>query len=389
MTIRTRLSRLLLCTLLGLATLQTAVAEGETSNSPWKDFPKPPSGKGLMMHPQLLASKTRVHCVWIGTSPNVKKPEVFHTSLVGGENKWGRVQAPFFGQNKSRVRRVAIGQTRNIVAIAFQRTLTQSQEAYEILLSLSGDNGWSWSSPIELDHFGSDKAGGTAVAVEGRQGSNRPEFAVAWSRAFGNVRATNFDINSSIRPESTMIGTHAANAMKVQVGSLGRKGFSVVYSSGLGLSSGYVKPLIGKIEEGSNFLRGRFGTFYGVASSPFGPSRLAVGVGNKIEAFTTKGKGWKRDDQSAELPFTAGGVDAKAAMDRSKNLHVVMIRPNKKTYEVWYIGQKNKKWQAPEKIDTLNAKVDMRGFDVASNGDYIFVAASRGYETKFYRRSKL
>lgn len=387
MTITTRLFRIFLCTLLSLTSLHPALAQEEGSKTAWKEFPRPPVGKGLMMHPQLLASNSRVHLVWIGTSPDVTDPEVFHTSLVGGDNEWGRVQAPFFGQNKSRVRRVAIGQSRNIVGIAFQRTLIQSQEAYEILLSLSGDNGWGWSNPIELDHFGSDKAGGTALAIEGRQGSNRPEFTIAWSRAFGNVRATNFDITSSIRPEAALVGTHGSDAMKVEVGSLGRKGFSVVYSTGVGLSSAHVKPLIGKIEEGSNFLRGRFGTFFGVASSPFGPSRIAVGIGNKIEALTSNGTGWKKDDQSAELPFTAGGVDAEVTMDDDKNLHVVMVRPNQKTFEIWYIGQNKKKWGTPEKIDTLDSKVDMRGFDIATNGDYIFVAASRGYETNFYRRS--
>lgn len=362
---------------------QSGLAQG---NSAWSELKRPGAEKGLFMEPQLASMGKRIHMVWSGTNSDIKKPNVFHTSIDHKSSDWKSPRAPFFGQNKGRVRKLSIGRTRDLLAIGFQRTLTQGNDAYEILLSLSGDRGWSWSRPVEIDSFVGEKTGGTAVAVEGRQGSNRPEFTVAWSRDFGNVRAANYDISSSLRPEGTLVGQHTSDAMKLDVGALGRDGFSVVFNNGAGLSSAHVKGLIGKIEEGKSITRGRFGNFFTLASLPSGPSRLAVGTGNTIESMTSKGTKWKKDSGTCTLPFSASGVTAQSDIDGKKNLHLALLRPVPGKFELWYVGQKDKVWGEPELVHTFEDKVDMRGFDIGATKKMVVIAASQGYRAKFFRR---
>ncbi|MFA5507333.1 MAG: hypothetical protein WC314_06025 [Vulcanimicrobiota bacterium] len=365
-----------------------AFAQGETPHPAWSELPRPggEQNKGLFLEPALLNMGSRFHLVWSGTNEQIRRPEVFHSTLDGGAKEWKDPRAPFFGKNKARVRKVALGKTRNLIGLVFQRTLTQGNDAYEVLLALSSDQGWSWSGTIEIDSYVADKTGGTAVAIEGRQGSNRPEFAIAWTRAYGDVRTANFDINSSLRPEGSQVGTHADGAEKVGVGTLGSEGFTVVFNNGAGLTAAYIKALIGKVEEGSSLLRGRFGKFFSVASRPYGPSRVVVGSDTTVESLTSDGKDWKKDEETANLPFNARDVDAESDMDDNKNLHVAMIRPVKDGFELWYLGQKDKKWNAPEHVYTFADKVDVRGFDIAASNDYAVIVVSQGFAGKFFRR---
>jgi hypothetical protein len=375
-----------LCFSLLLLTL-TASAQDAERSSQWTELQRPPVGKGLLMEPRLLSVGSKVHCLWSGTTEEIRTPEIFHAHISGSDTEWKSARAPFFGKNKGRVRKVAVGKTRNLMGLLFQRSLTQGNDAYEVLLAISGDQGWSWSNTIEIDSFVGDKTGGTNLSIEGRQGSNRPEFAMAWGREYGNLRAANFDISSSLRPEGTLVGVQTPGAMKADVGALGKDGFSVVFNSGPGLSTAHVRALVGKIEEGTTFLRGRFGEFFSVASRPYGPSRLAVGTGKTVEAYTSNETSWKNDSQAGTLPFDASGVSVESDMDDKKNLHLVMLRSVSKTSEIWYMGQKDKKWGQPELVYTFDDKVDMRGFDIAAADDFIFIAASRGFEAKFFRRS--
>lgn len=366
-----------------------ALAQGETPNPNWKELPRPGGNenKGLFMEPVLLNMGSRIHMVWSGTNEQIRRPEVFHSSIDGGNEKWEDPRAPFFGQNKARVRKLALGKTRNLIGLVFQRTLTQGNDAYEVLLAVSADQGWSWSNTIEIDSYVADKTGGTAVALEGREGRNRPEFAVGWTRAFGDVRCANFDIKSSLRPEGSQVGTHAPDAEKIAVGALGEKGFAVVFNNGTGLTAAYIKALIGKVEDSSsNVSRGRFGNFFSMASRPYGPSRVIVGTGETIESLTSDDTKWQKDEATASLPFNAAGVNAECDMDDGKNLHVAMIRPVQGAYELWYIGQDDKKWQSAEMIHSFDDKTELRGFDIAASDDYVVVVVSQGFDAKFFRR---
>jgi hypothetical protein len=357
-------------------------------NNGWEELPRPNVGKGLMMEPRLLGFGSRLHLVWIGTNETVSKPEVFHTSLSGGSKEWTNPRAPFFGMNKGRVRRVGIGKARNLLGLIFQRTLSQGNDAYEVLLSLSGDHGWAWGKPIELDSYVAEVSGGTSVAIEGREGPNRTEFTMAWTRDFGNLRVANMDMRASIRPEGTVVGQVANGARKAEVGSLGKEGFSVVFNNGQGLAAAHARALVGKVEEGVTFLRGRFGLFFTVASRPYGPSRMAVGDASTILAFSTKETGWVNDDQIGILPFSSSGVAAESDLDPQQDLHVVMLVPSsgKGGSEVWYIGQDDKKWGKAELVCTLRPDLDVRGFDIGVTDDYIFVAASQGFECHYFRK---
>ncbi len=362
------------------------VIADEQPASTWQELPRPAVGKGLMMEPRLLGFGSRVHLVWVGTTEQISKPEVFHTSISGGSTEWSNPRAPFFGANKSRVRRVGLGRSRNLLGLVFQRTLTQGNDAYSVMMSFSGDHGWSWGNPIELDSFVSDVSGGTTVAIEGREAPNRTEFTVAWSRDFGNVRVANMDIKSSLRPEGTVVGQHVSGAMKADVASLGKDGFAVVYNNGVGLATAHARALVGKVDEAVMFLKGRYGLAFTVASRPYGPSRMAIGVGTMIEAFTSNGTSWKNDSQSGALPFHADGAEAESDMDDDQDLHVAFLVPKGDVYELWYVGQDQRKWGKAELVTTFKGDKDMRGFDIGVTDDYIFLAASQGFEAQYFRK---
>jgi hypothetical protein len=365
-----------------------ALGQEQTRHSAWSELPRPggDENKGLFLDPSLLNMGSRFHLVWSGTNQDIRHPEVFHSSLDGGDKEWKDPRAPFFGQNKGRVRKLALGKTRNLVGLLFQRTLTQGNDAYEVLLSISSDDGWSWSTTIEIDSYVADKTGGTAVAIAGRQGRNRPEFALAWTRAFGDVRTANFDISSSLRPEGSQVGSHAEAAEKLGVGALGSAGFTIVFNNGAGLTAGYIKALIGKVEDGTSLLRGRFGRFFDVASRPYGPSRLVVGSDGTMESMTSDGKDWNKDEDTLTLPFSTNGVTAECDMDDNKNLHVLMVRPVQGAFEIWYAGQKDRKWMEPEFVHSFDDKMDLRGFDIAASNNYVVIVVSQGFSGKFLRR---
>lgn len=370
----------LLCTL-------SATAQVEAPPSTWEELPKPDVGRGLMIEPRLLSKGPRVHLIWSGTSSEITKPEFFHSSLANDETKWTNPRAPLFGQNKGRIRKLGIGKSRNLIAVILQRSLKQGNDAYEILLTISSDRGWSWNKPVELDSYVGEKAGGTWVAVEGREGSNRPEFAVTWSRAYGNIRAANINGASNVRPEGVLIGQHVDGAVKSDVGVLGRKGFSVVFNNGVGLATSHVKALTGRIEKAHTFLQGRFGNFFTIAARPHGPSRMAVGHGKTLQALTSDGTSWKKNEkETRELPFSTSSVKAESDMDGDKDLHLALLVPSRKKTELWYIGQRGRKWGAPELIVSFKKEVDIRGFDIAVTNDYIYTAISEGYKAQFFRR---
>lgn len=367
------------------ASLCGTAALAEEPASGWSEVPRPIE-KALFLEPRLLISGSRVHLIWSGTSPEISKPELFHTYHSHGDNEWKNTKAPFFGKNKANVRKVAIGQTRNLVAILFQRSLRQSNEAYEVLLSISSDQGWSWSNTVEIDSYNTEKTGGTGLSIEGRQGSNRPEFAMAWYREYGNLRAANFDFQSTVRPQGVLVGQRSGSLDKVEVGALGKEGFSAVFNNGTGLATAFIKGLVGRIDEGTTFLRGRFANSFSVASRPYGPSRLAVGTGDTVEAFTSNEMSWKNDEQTGQLPFSAEGTFMESDLDPDQNLHIVLIRPSGGNFEVWYMGQEKKQWKSPELVTTLHGKDEMRGFDIAASDRYVYIAVSQGFEGKILRK---
>ena len=366
---------------------QTTLAQDAAKNSTWRELKLPNKEKSVFLEPQLLSVGSRIHMVWSGTNKSIRSPEVFHSFLDGKSEKWRAPRAPFFGKNKGRVRKIKLGRTRDLIGIMFQRSLKQGNDAYEVLLALSGDQGWEWSNTIEIDSFVAEKTGGTALAIAGRQGTNRPEFSLAWGREFGNIRTANFDTKSNLRPEGSAIGKYPPTAEKIEIGTLGRPGFSVIYNNGGGLSSSHVRALVGKISEGKTFLRGQVEAFFTVASRPNGSSRMAVAIGNTLEALTSKGKEWKKDDsQSTTLPFPNKGVSVESDVDGKKNLHLALLRKTPGKNELWYLGQKNKVWGKAELLHSFDDKVDMRGFDIAVSKKVIVIVASQGFQGKVFQK---
>lgn len=372
--------------LFGILCLSTLGAQAEQQSLAWEELPRPNVGQGLMMEPRLLGFGSRLHLIWIGTTEQVSKPELFHATISGSSREWTGMRAPFFGQNKSRVRRLAIGRSKNLVTILLERTLTQGNDAYEVLSSISGDQGWSWGKLVEIDQFVSDVSGGTAVAITGRDAPNRVEFAMAWSRDFGSVRLASTDLKSQLRPTGVNVGVHNPKAMKVEIGVLGRDGFCAVFQGDSGLVSAQARALNGKIDEGTTFLRGQYGRFFSLASSPYGPSRLIAGSGGSLSSFTSDGTNWKDDQQVAVLPFSTADVASECDLDGDKNLHVAMVVPQGKGYELWYIGQTHARWGKPELVASFTEEAAMHGFDIATTDNYIFIAASQGFHAKYFRR---
>ena len=63
-----------------------------------------------------------------------------------------------------------------------------------------------------------------------------------------------------------------------------------------------------------------------------------------------------------------------------------MLVPKGGGYEFWYIGQDEKKWGKAELVVSLPADLEMRGFDIGVTDDYVFVAASQGFDAKYFRK---
>ena len=82
----------------------------------------------------------------------------------------------------------------------------------------------------------------------------------------------------------------------------------------------------------------------------------------------------------------SASTEAESDIDEDKDLHVAFLLPKDGNYELWYIGQDQKKWGKAELVDTFKGDKDMRGFDIGVTDDYVFLAASQGFEAKYFRK---
>lgn len=361
--------------------LLTLPAMAETEG--WIDIPRPNNDKGLVMQPRLCGVRSRLHLVFAGTSEEIRRPEFFHASMSDGDDKLGDARPPFFGMALSRVRRVAIGNARHMLGVIFQRSLTQSSDAYELLLSLSADHGWSWSRPYVIDSFVHEESGGSWVSIDGREGTNRPEFAVAWAADGNQVRAANIDINSNRRPRGASLGTHAPDSKKVEVASVGRNGFVVVWSEGEEIKTARIKGLVGGVEPARTLTKGRFGQMFTLAGSPKGPARGAAIAGGKMTALSTEGKKWETVTTD---PVTVSAQEVRSDMDDDKRQHLALFTGGTNAKVYYFYEKKDGKFTEPELVLELDPNIPCMGFDVGVTNDYVYLIASQGNRVHFKRR---
>ncbi len=372
--------------LLNLFLAAPVMADEATLNENWKDVPRPKIQKGLVVEPRLCALGSRAHLFWSGTNAEIRRPELFHASISDGDDELGDPRAPFFGKALSRVRKLAVGNARNMMGVLFQRQMSQSSDAYELLITMSADHGWGWSRPYVIDSFVYGKSGGSWVSIDGRQGTNRPEFCAAWVAENGQVKVATINITSSNRPRSQGVGTHAPGAEKVEVASIGKGGFVSVWSEGGGLNCSKVKPLVGGAEDAFPAIKGQFGTFFALAGSHRGPATLVAGSGGKLHTLTHDDKKWKQIDlDSPSLP--SGEIEARSDLDDDKKTHLVVFTGDTDG-RLLYTHQQEGKWSEPEEVFQLEKNLPCGGFDICATDDYVYVVASQGVRLYLARRKR-
>lgn len=350
----------------------------------WKDIPRPDTEQGLIYQPRLCSIKSRVHLLWAGTSAKVRKPELYHTSISDGDDHLGTVRAPFFGSSLSRVRRISVGNARDLLGILFQRATRQGGSAYEIMLTISADQGWSFSRPYTIDSFVAENEGGTWVAIDGREGTNRPEFAAAWAAENRTIRAANIDIKSNRRPRAASLGQHSADCDKVEVASCGEAGFAVVWNGGGSLKTANIKPLTGGAGETDTLLKGNFGALFTVAGWPKGPAAAMAVEGGQARTLRYERK-WE-DLGLADFPLSSSQMECRSDLDDDKMLHVALYTGVEGGNKIYYLHQTEKGWSAPELVMELVADLDCSGFDIAASSDSLWVVASQA--NRFYMKTR-
>lgn len=371
--------------LVSLLTLP-AWAQSDPVDPNWKAVPRGKHEKGLIVSPRLCAMGSRAHLFWSGTSEKIRRPEFHHASISDGDDTLGEARAPFFGQARSRVRKIAVGNARNMMAVLFQRQMSQSSDAYEMLITISADHGWGWTRPYVIDSFVYGKSGGSWVSIDGRQGTHRPEFCAAWVAENDQVKVATINISSSNRPRSQGVGHHSPNSNKVEVASIGRDGFVSVWSEGRGVMCARVKPLVGGAEDSFPAITGSFGQFFTLAGSYKGPASLVAGAGGQLHTLINDDNKWKKLDlDSPSLP--SGKLEARSDLDEDKKIHMVIYTGDGDN-RLFYTRQQEGKWSEPELVFEMEKSLPCGGFDLAATDDHVYIVASQGVRLYLARRKR-
>ena len=375
--------RNLVCLLLLLSLTWVAQAQGENL---WEEIPRPKLKKGLMVSPKLCAVRSRIHLFWAGTSAKIRRPELFHVSMSDGDSSLPEARAPFFGAALSRVRKIAVGNARHMIGVLFQRQISQSSGAYDLLMTISNDHGWSFSRPYVIDSYVYGESGGSWVSIDGREGTNRPEFCGAWVAEGGQVKVATLDIASSNRPRSQKVGRHDPGERKVEVASLGRQGFTAVWSEGGGLKTARIKPLVGGAEDAFSVLKGNYGDFFTLAGSHRGPASLVAGDSSALKSMLTKGTKWNEVDlDSPQLP--SGKLEARSDLDSKKNVHM-LVYTGDASPKMYYTHQTKEGWSTPELVFELSAGLPCTGFDIGATKKHVYAIAAQGHLVYLARRPR-
>lgn len=370
-----------------MATLMVVLALTQSlwaAEGPWEPLVAPPNEGGLYLNPRMTAIRGRLHLFWVGTSAKVRSTELFHTTMTDGSDAWSEVKAPFFGIAKNRVRQIGVAAARDMIGVIFQRQLSQSDRAMEVLTTFSSDNGWSFSPPYVVDSFVGPDAAGTHVAIGAREGRKGPEFALGWAVDSQALRCAPLDFRSKIRPSSVTVGHYEEGENKIDVVGAGEDGLMAAFNEGSALRTARVKPLTGGVEPARTVAKGYFGRGFTAANHQKGPANLASLERGRLISYTYEGGIWKEQDNGMlpSGPLSAADVELRSAVDDDRDLHIAIHAGNK----IYFVTGKGEGWSEPEVVIELEPNFQFSGFDVGVTSDYVYVVACQKNQMQARRR---
>lgn len=369
----------------GLASLALTAVRPGWSQSLWESFPKPEGATGLIINPRLVSLKDRITLFWAGTNKDALSPEVMYCSAGDGDNAWNKSRAPFFGNDMGRVRRLAAATSRDAMAVIFQRETTQGNGAVEILLSVSYDSGYSFGTPFVLDSYVLGKEGGSYVSCAARQGKQRPEFAALWVAEGGVVRACNIDPRSGFRPRAVVVGEVETIRSKAEVVGAGPDGFYALWPQTKALKQARIHPLTGTIDPAATLTTGDIQRNFCGASYYRGPGIIAsASEPGDFKLFAAQDEKLSPAGAS-KFPVNGRKLDSRACLEQEKHLHLAIVEGGS-TPKLYYTTNRSGSWSQPEVVATLQADVDITGFDIALSGESVWMVVAQEQLCGFYRR---
>lgn len=368
-----------------LAGLSLANARSGYSQETWTAYPAPFTDSGLFLSPRLQNVRGRLYVFWAGTTGEARAPEIFLSSTTEGDNSWSKPRAPFFGNDMARVRKLAVANTRDTLALVFQRETTQGNGAVEVLLTISADSAYSWSNPFVMDSYVLGQEGGSYVSIAGRQGTQRPEFAACWVAEDGAVRASNIDTRSGFRPRALPVGNLSSIKGKAEVLGAGKDGFYAVWPEERTLRCSRVHPLSGVIDPATTVQTGEYLRLFATASHQRGPGFLvAAPEGGDFSTLEAKNDKLAPVDKK-RIPLVGRQWECRAALDGDNKIHLALLEPGARA-AIYYVHNRGGSWSAPEKVLTLREAAPLTGFDIAATEGYCWVTAGQNQIVHLLRR---
>lgn len=355
------------------------------AQSLWQPFEIPATEKGLVNNPRLVTLKGKVTLFWAGTNSSARNPEVMFCNAGDDDTGWGKTRAPFFGSDLGRVRRLAVATARDSMALVFQRETTQGNGAVEVLLTLSGDSGYSFAAPFVMDSYVLGQEGGSYVSVAARQGKQRPEFAALWVAEGGVVRASNIDPRSGFRPRAVVVGELESIRTKAEVVGAGGDGFHCVWPEGGGLKTTSIKPLTGSIDTASKLTSGDIQRNFSVASYYRGPGFIAAATeGGDFKIFQTK-DGKLAQYAASKFPLAGRKLDSRCALEGEQHLHMAIVEAGAQP-KIHYTTNRGGSWSPPETVQALQPDVPVTGFDITVSDSYVWIIVGQEQLVNVWRR---
>ncbi|MGM9999274.1 MAG: hypothetical protein ACI38Q_07820 [Candidatus Bruticola sp.] len=365
------------------------------ASSPWQQLYAPNTGGGLVIDPQLLAYKRlQVFFGWSNNNSAVKAPE-FSFSVFESGDKWTTINAPFFGSNLAGVRKVAAASAKYSVGILFMHNIVeQSENAFEVMYSYSGDNGWSFSKPAVCDSFVlSGGGGGSDIDIAG-VGGRKPSLCFGWTAENNMVKAALFDPQyRGDRPRACNLGHQGINCDKIELAGESKGGFVAVWNDGQNLLSSYIRPLVGSNEDSIKAAKGKFGLNFSLCDN-FGKDPLLVYDLPRLGKNDKCRRQVRRWDNGAwqvvaAAPPAAGeapiGSTLESCQDKDGNLYVASLSRDGES--ILYSRLKDGKFSDPEVAVKLKPIIGCTGFSIAVLDKYVYIFASQGPSNQFVRRA--
>lgn len=372
--------------------LAQSTTAGKALNAAWEVMPTPETNGELALEPQLLGlSKPYLGWGWTNTSSKMVEPEFAFSFLEG--SSWTRPRAPFFGSNVGNLRRMAVAVAKYTVGVIYQRNTEQSHDSFEILYSMSGDKGWSYTTPKVCDSYVHEDTRGTDVAIAG-VGGRKPTFCYGWLAEERQVRLAILDPNfRGDRPRANNVGRYGRGCERVELAGEEHNGFVGVWNEGQRLMSAYITPLVGEAKESQQIVSGKIGQNFSLSDSGGRHPVLVYDLprspknGTRRQVMTWNDKGeWEKIEAAPPL----GGdfrlpLTISSCQDKDKNLYLASVSRNGES--VHFTALRNGRFTVPELCMNLKPLLGVTGVSIACCGDYVFIAASQGPYMQVVRRS--